>query len=48
MEKKKMIPAIRFKGFNNDWEQCKLSTFSEYQSSRYSANQFTDIEPTGS
>lgn len=30
------------------WEQRKLNTFSEYQSSRYSANQFADLETTGS
>ena len=24
MEKRK-IPAVRFKGFEDDWEQCKLS-----------------------
>lgn len=42
------VPEIRFPGFTGAWEQRKLNTFSEYQSSRYSANQFADIGPTGS
>ena len=48
MSNNKKAPAIRFKGFNDDWEERKLNTFSEYQSSKYSANQFADLQATGS
>src|SRR5699024_7192827 len=33
-DKKKMVPEIRFKGFEDDWEQRKLSNMTQYKNGK--------------
>ena len=37
MENRKMVPEIRFSGFTDPWEQCKLKDFADYKSSSLTA-----------
>ena len=41
---KKMVPSIRFKGFTDDWEQCKAVDLAEYSKGNgYSKSDLIDV-----
>ncbi|MDT2782693.1 restriction endonuclease subunit S [Vagococcus fluvialis] len=41
------FPELRFEGFTDAWEQCKLKDITSYESSKYSSSQFDEIESNG-
>lgn len=40
MEGENKIPSIRFKGFNNDWEQCKLDGIADVRDGTHDSPQY--------
>ena len=46
-KKKLKAPKLRFPEFTDDWEECSLNKFTEYESSNYSISQFNECNLSG-
>ena len=43
MKEEKKAPKLRFKGFTDDWEQCKLSNISEKSYEKNTDNKYSTV-----
>lgn len=43
MKDEKKAPKLRFKGFTDDWEQCKLSDISEKSYEKNTDNKYSTV-----